>query len=312
MANYKYKIAEVSEILKPTEVDPALIKRIEKTYGPVDMKNDFFSANLKTYFKTSSINTETGSVGHKIIKLSSFADSLEKLYTATNALSDLVKSPGGKDDAIVVKLYDNLKTLFNSYRTHLRKYYPDQYAAIKDKLDEISDISSNSGFTSGGEGENHNGPSPRKSTYGAYTQAGFKKVTEGPGATFGLGPKAGPEGVTKNKYVTDFKYKLVGKAGAQRAAQGLPAKQVNEADTNVEQYLQDLNVVNPDNKKFIASRLMGFDEVETKLNQLLPLLQQAKHETMDYYRQNPESFSIVYGTDLANDYLNDLIELFKD
>ena len=311
MANYKYKIAEVSEILKPTEVDPALIKRIEKTYGPVDMKNDFFSANLKTYFKTSSINTETGSVGHKIIKLSSFADSLEKLYTATNALSDLVKSPGGKDDAIVVKLYDNLKTLFNSYRTHLRKYYPDQYAAIKDKLDEISSISSNSGFISGGEGENHTGPSPRKSTYGAYTQAGFKKVTEGPGATLGFGPKAGPEGVTKNKYVTDFKYKLVGKAGAQRAAQGLPAKQVNEADTNVEQYLQDLNVVNPDNKKFIASRLMGFDEVETKLNQLLPLLQQAKHETMDYYRQNPESFSIVYGTDLANDYINDLIELFK-
>ena len=311
MANYKYKIAEVSEILKPTEVDPALIKRIEKTYGPVDMKNDFFSANLKTYFKTSSINTETGSVGHKIIKLSSFADSLEKLYTATNALSDLVKSPGGKDDAVVVKLYDNLKTLFNSYRTHLRKYYPDQYAAIKDKLDEISSISSNSGFISGGEGENHTGPSPRKSTYGAYTQAGFKKVTEGPGATLGFGPKAGPEGVTKNKYVTDFKYKLVGKAGAQRAAQGLPAKQVNEADTNVEQYLQDLNVVNPDNKKFIASRLMGFDEVETKLNQLLPLLQQAKHETMDYYRQNPESFSIVYGTDLANDYLNDLIELFK-
>jgi hypothetical protein len=32
---------------------------------------------------------------------------------------------------------------------------------------------------------------------------------------------------------------------------------------------------------------------------------------MDYYRQNPESFSVVYGTDLANDYLNDLIELFK-
>jgi hypothetical protein len=311
MANYKYKIAEVKETLKPTEVDPALIQRIEKTYGPVDMENDFFSANLKTYFKTSSINTETGSIGHKIIKLASFADSLEKLYTATNALSDLVKSPGGKDDAIVVKLYDNLKTLFNSYRTHLRKYYPDQYAAIKDKLDEISSISSNSGFVSGGEGENHTGPSPRKSTYGAYTQAGFKKVTEGPGAILGFGPKAGPEGVTKNKYVTDFKYKLVGKAGAQRAAQGLPAKQVNEADTNVEQYLQDLNVVNPDNKKFIASRLMGFDEVETKLNQLLPLLQQAKHETMDYYRQNPESFSIVYGTDLANDYLNDLIELFK-
>ena len=92
------------------------------------------------------------------------------------------------------------------------------------QVSEESTISSNSGFTSGGEGENHNGPSPRKkSTYGAYTQAGFKRVAEGPGATFGPGPAAGPEGVEKNKYVTDFKNKLVGKAGAQRAAQGLPA-----------------------------------------------------------------------------------------
>jgi hypothetical protein len=311
MAKYKYKIAEEKETFKPSEVDPALIQRIEKTYGPVDMENDFFSSNLKTYFKATDVNPETGAVESKIIKLASFTDSLEKLYTATNALSDLVKSPGGKDDAVVVKIYDDLKTIFNRFRTHLRKYYPDQYAAIKDKLDEISSISSNSGFISGGEGENHTGPSPRKSTYGAYTQAGWKKVTEGPGATLGPGPKAGPEGVIKNKYITDFKYKLVGKAGAQKAAQGLPAKPIKEADTNVEQYLQDISVSNPDNKKFIASRLMGFDELERKLNQLLPLLQQAKHETMDYYRQKPESFGIVYGTDLANDYLDDLIELFK-
>ena len=304
MTKYKYKISEEKETFSATEVDPALIQRVEKTYGPVNMKYDFFSSDLKTYFKTKSVDPNTGAVDSQVIKLASFTDSLEKLYIATEALSDLVKSPGGKDDAVVVKLYDNLKILFNTFRTHIRKYYPDQYEAIKNKLDEISTIASNSGFTSGGEGENYATPfafSKTKSTkgnYGAYTQAGFKKVTEGPGATFGPGPKAGPEGVTKNKYVTDFKYKLV-------------KNPLKEADTNVEQYLQDLNVVNPDNKKFIASRLMGFDEVETKLNQLLPLLQQAKHETMDYYRQTPESFSIVYGTDLANDYLNDLIELFK-
>jgi hypothetical protein len=311
MAKYKYKIAEVKETFSATEVDPVLIQRVEKTYGPVDMKNDFFSSDLKTYFKTKSVDPETGSVDSQVIKLASFTDSLEKIYTATQALSALVKSPGGKDDAVVVKLYDDLKTLFNSFRTHLRKYYPDQYAAIKDKLDEISSISSNSGFTSGGEGENHTGPSPRKSTYGAYTQAGFKKVTEGPGATMGPGPAASETGVKNNTYVKDFKYKLVNQKALNKAAKGIIVKPLWEEDTNVEQYLQDLNIQNPDNKKFIASRLMGFDEVERKLNQLLPLLQQAKHETMDYYRQNPESFSIVYGTDLANDYLNDLIELFK-
>jgi hypothetical protein len=52
--------------------------------------------------------------------------------------------------------------------------------------------------------------------------------------------------------------------------------------------------------------------VEAKLNELIPLLQQAKHKTMDYYRANPESYNVVYGTDLAQEYLNDLIELFKE
>jgi hypothetical protein len=179
------------------------------------------------------------------------------------------------------------------------------------QVSEESTISSNSFFTSGGEGENHTGPSPRKSTYGAYTQAGYKKVNEGPGATMGPGAPAGPTGVTKNKYVTDFKYKLVNQKALNKKAKGIIVKPLWEGNTNVEEYLQDLNITNPENKKFIASRLMGFDELERKLNELLPLLQQAKHETMDYYRTNPDSFNVVYGTDLANDYVNDLIELFK-
>ena len=144
-------------------------------------------------------------------------------------MSALVKSPGGKDNAVVVKIYDSLKGVFNNFRTHLRKYYPDQYAAIKDKLDEISSISSNSGFISGGEGENHTGPSPRKSTYGAYTQAGYKKVNEGPGATLGPGPKATEKGVKDNYYVKGFKYKLVPE---KIKGSGLETKQLWEEDTN--------------------------------------------------------------------------------
>ena len=298
MTKYKYKIAEAKETFRATEVDPTLIQRVEKTYGPVDMKYDFFSADLKTYFKTKSVDPETEAVDSQVIKLASFTDSLEKLYSATTALSDLVKSPGGKDDASVVKLYDNLKTIFNNFRSHLRKYYPDQYAAIKDKLDEISTISSNSGFISGGEGENHTGPSPRKSTYGAYTQAGFKRVTEGPGATMGPGPKAGPTGVTKNKYVTDFKYTLVKN----------PLKEVEDT----EQFLDDMQINDPARRKFVKSRLLGFDAVEDKLNQLVPMMQQAKNKTIDYYRNNPDSYAVVYGTDLAQEYLNDLINLFNE
>jgi hypothetical protein len=145
-------------------------------------------------------------------------------------------------------------------------------AKYRYKLSEDSTIQSNSGFTSGGMGENHDGRSPRKSTYGAYTQAGYEKVKEG----------------------KKYKYKL------------------KEANTDVDSFLQDIETNNPDNKKFIASRILGFDELETKLNKLIPLLQQAKHKTIDYYRQNPSTFNVLYGTDIANDYLNDLLELFTD
>lgn len=311
MGKFKYKIAEARETLRATDVDPTLIQRIEKTYGPVDMENDFFSSDLKTYFKTTSVDPETGSVDSQIIKLASFTDSLEKLYTATTALSDLVKSPGGKDDAVVVKLYDGLKQVFNSFRTHLRKYYPDQYAAIKDKLDEMSTISSNSGFVSGGEGENHTGPSPRKSTYGAYTQAGFKKVTEGPGATMGPGPAASETGVKNNTYVKDFKYKLVNQKALNKAAKGIIVKPLWEAE-DVEQFLNDMQINDPAKRKFVKSRLLGFDAIEDKLNQLVPMMQKAKNKTVDYYRQNPDSYAVVYGTDLAQEYLDDLINLFNE
>ena len=311
MVNFKYKLREENQILKVSEVDPALIQRIETQYGPVDAKNDFFSKNLDTYFKTSSIDKETGSIGHQVIKLASFADSLEKLYTASESLSDLVRSPGGKMDAVVIKMYEDVKVLFNRYRTHLRKYYPDQYEAIKDKLNEISTIASNSFFTSGGEGPDHNGRSPRKSTYGAYTQAGYEKVEEGPGATMGPGPKAGPEGVTKNKYVTDFKYKLVNQKALNKNAKGIIVKQLWEID-DVNQFLDDMQINDPDRRKFVKERIMAFDAVEDKLNQLVPLMQQAKNKTIDYYRNNPESYAVVYGTDLAQEYLNDLINLFNE
>ena len=265
----------------------------------------------------TAIDPTTGAITWDVTTVPEMDTTFKKFAQLRDYIEQL--SADKKDDPKFREIAKKVIATFNDFRTHLRKNYPDEYQTFKsvaedlaNTLNEESTIASNSFFTSGGEGENHTGPSPRKSTYGAYTQAGYKKVAEGPGATFGPGPSAGSEGVADNMYVKKFKYKIVGKAGAERAAKGLPAKSLNEANTDVESYLQDLNITDVDKKKFIASRILGFDELETKLNELLPLLQQAKHKTMDYYRTNPESFSVVYGTDLANDYVNDLIELFKD
>ena len=43
----------------------------------------------------------------------------------------------------------------------------------------------------------------------------FKKVNEGPGASLGMGPSAGPEGVKDNAYVKQFKYVFTSKGASQ-------------------------------------------------------------------------------------------------
>jgi hypothetical protein len=291
MGNLKYKLKEIE-------------------VGDTDVQNGRKST-------VTSIDPETGAITWSLSTIPEMDTTFKKFAQLRDYLKKLANDK--KDDPKFRDISKRVMDIFNDFRTHLRKNYPDEYRNFKSvaedlskSLNEENTIASNSGFISGGEGENHTGPSPRKSTYGAYTQAGFKKVEEGPGATFGPGPSAGPEGVKNNVYVKNFKYKLVDKAGAEKAAKGLAAESLNEANTNVEEYLQGLNITDPDKKKFIASRILGFDELERKLNELLPLMQQAKHKTMDYYRANPDSFTVLYGTDLANDYVNDLIELFNE
>lgn len=291
MGNLKYKLKEIE-------------------VGDTDVQNGKKST-------VTSIDPESGAITWSLSTVPEMDTTFKKFAQLRDYLKKLADDK--KDDPKFRDISKRVMDSFNDFRTHLRKNYPDEYRNFKSvaedlskSLNEENTIASNSGFISGGEGENHTGPSPRKSTYGAYTQAGFKKVEEGPGATLGPGPSAGPEGVKNNVYVKNFKYKLVDKAGAEKAAKGLAAESLNEANTNVEEYLQGLNITDPDKKKFIASRILGFDELERKLNELLPLMQQAKHKTMDYYRANPDSFTVLYGTDLANDYVNDLIELFNE
>ena len=257
----------------------------------------------------TDIDPETGRITWGIQEVPDFENIFKNLKKAKEFLDKLSKNKDIIQDQTIQKIQQELTKLFNELRTHVRRNYPEEYSRIK--MVEINTISSNSFFTSGGEGENHTGPSPRKSTYGAYTQAGYKKVAEGPGATMGPGPKAGEEGVKDNVYVKKFKYKLVNQKALNKAAKGIEVKALWEAE-DVDQFIEDMQINDPSRREFISSRLRAFDEIEEKLNQLVPLMQQAKNKTFDFYRSKPESYSIVYGTDLAKDYLNDLIELFKN
>lgn len=60
---------------------------------------------------------------------------------------------------------------------------------------------------------------------------------------------------------------------------------------------------------FQTKRIEAFDELEKEIESLVPKLRKAKLSTIKYYRENPNSYSIVYSSDLIKDYIDDLEKL---
>ena len=63
--------------------------------------------------------------------------------------------------------------------------------------------------------------------------------------------------------------------------------------------------------KFHQESIDAFANIENRLNDIRVSLRKAKIETIKYYRENPDSYAVVYGTDLISDYLNDIETLLQ-
>lgn len=58
--------------------------------------------------------------------------------------------------------------------------------------------------------------------------------------------------------------------------------------------------------KFHEKRIEAFDKLESRFESIKKAIKLGKIETIKYYRDNPESFAVVIGTDMINDYFNDI------
>lgn len=63
--------------------------------------------------------------------------------------------------------------------------------------------------------------------------------------------------------------------------------------------------------KFHEERIEAFDKLEARLVDIKKAIKLGKIETIKYYRDNPDSFSVVIGTDMLNDYFNDIETLLQ-
>lgn len=68
---------------------------------------------------------------------------------------------------------------------------------------------------------------------------------------------------------------------------------------------------NNQQKSFQNERIKVFDEIVKDIELIRDSLFKAKQQTIQYYKQNPESFDVLISTDIIKDYLNDIKTLLK-
>jgi len=81
---------------------------------------------------------------------------------------------------------------------------------------------------------------------------------------------------------------------------GLPVKKLWEEDT--------LNEVN----EFQQKRLDGLDEIEKLLNEITPLVSNAKNETIELYSGNAGSYDITQPIEMVLSYLREVKQLLTE
>jgi hypothetical protein len=136
----------------------------------------------------------------------------------------------------------------------------------------------------------------------------------GTGASFTAGTGenyATPVAGKAKNYYYKLGFKPVNQKALNKAAKGIEVKQLWEEQTafDIESYIATLPTDDEEVKKYIAGRLGDYNALSDKLKQLITLIGDAKKDTINSYRENPQ-FKAVYGTDLANSLLDDVIELF--
>jgi len=165
----------MAETIKPKDLNPNFLKKIEDKYGPIS-KDDFFSADLDTYFKANKPEErgEGGGITHAIIKLPSFIELFNTLDDAREIAKDLSTSKDLRGDAEYKAQAKQVAQTFNQFRTFFRNNYPDQYAMVKRAVQEISTSGAAGGYLTKYAFRKKGSSSPDNQ----YIKMGYKPVNQ--------------------------------------------------------------------------------------------------------------------------------------
>ena len=117
----------------PADMQKKFSKEI-KVFGknaPGDPNRDYVDADYETYYFTTSYNKETGSVGHRLVKLPSYSKLYNSFSKIVNDIKTLMRIDSVKSDEQAKALFEDIKTLFRQLQRYLRTNHPKQYDLMK-------------------------------------------------------------------------------------------------------------------------------------------------------------------------------------
>ena len=210
----------------------------------------------------TDIDPETGAIEWDVADVADFSSTYNALKKAKDFIDVLDKNAEKtKTDPRIDKFAIDLARLFNDFRSHVRKVYPEEYKRVL-RLKETSSTATGGDAFAGGEGAQYATPF-------AFRKKGKK---------------------SPSIYYYKLGYKPV-------------PKKIKGAGTIVKQLFEYNN--------FQENRIKSFDDVESKIDVILPMLSNAKNKTAEYYNENPGSYKIVYPTDAMLAELDNIIKQLK-
>ena len=82
------------------------------------------------YFVDEPADPETGRVTSKVVKKPSLSNMVKDLEAEIQDFEVLVEDK--PDDLVLYNIAEELKEIYNNFRTHLRKNYPDEYKKVQE------------------------------------------------------------------------------------------------------------------------------------------------------------------------------------
>ena len=298
----------------------------------------------------TDINPVTGAISWDIVNVGAF-DTVYKTFDKLNKLLRTLESEGeAESDPTIDSITDQVKKLFNQYRTHVRKNYPEAYDRIRmvkeseqwTQLDvnnvnrplnltlkTLNNLINNIGRLEAELSKHQNKPqgnilysmTPEEFDY-SNLKGKLVKLGKAFNAIFGSALEEElsikEEEVDEGEGMGYLTPKAFDKNKSSTGAKDIyyyklgfkPVPKKIKGAGTIVKQLFEKEELT-EYSDFQQKRINIFDDVEEKINSISPLLSNAKNETAQYYNENPGSYAIVYSIDMVNELLDDITKLLK-